>query len=344
VHLVGSIPLRDTREVFETTADVLGRHVRRMPDGETGERSNWIQWQGPRLEHNPGLERDPTQPARPLERVEDDGRITTQQVHLFRLKSGVSGDQLNFDTGYSDHALVSYDVFAELQSAGRIPAHARFQVSIPTPLAITLAYVSPGSHADFGRAFERELVHEVRRICDQVPHERLAIQWDVCLEVLAWEGVIPLADHETVILNQLRRLGAAVPTDVELGFHLCYGDPGHKHVVEPKDTRVLVEIANGLQRTATRTVQWIHMPVPRERSDDDYFAALAGLERLPGLELYLGLVHMTDGVEGARARIEAAQKAVADFGIATECGFGRRPRETMRPLMQLHADLAEPIA
>jgi hypothetical protein len=27
-----------------------------------------------------------------------------------------------------------------------------------------------------------------------------------------------------------------VPAEVELGLHLCYGDPGHKHVVEPKDT------------------------------------------------------------------------------------------------------------
>ena len=37
---------------------------------------------------------------------------------------------------------------------------------------------------------------------------------------------------------------------------------------------------------------------------------------------YLGLVHRTDGLDGARRRLAAAKKVVTDFGIATECGFG----------------------
>jgi hypothetical protein len=31
------------------------------------------------------------------------------------------------------------------------------------------------------------------------------------------------------------RLGRAVPDDVELGFHLCYGDLDAKHFVQPTD-------------------------------------------------------------------------------------------------------------
>ena len=60
-------------------------------------------------------------------------------------------------------------------------------------------------------------------------------------------------------------------------------------------------------------------------------------------ELYLGLVHHTDGVEGTKARIAAAQNVVSHFGVATECGTGRRPAGTMTELLRVHAAVAQPI-
>ena len=82
------------------------------------------------------------------------------------------------------------------------------------------------------------------------------------------------------------------------------------------------------------------MPVPRERSDDGYFAPLNEIRLRPETDLFLGLVHLTDGVDGARQRIGAATKYVTDFGVATECGFGRRPPETIQALLELHGDIA----
>jgi hypothetical protein len=35
-----------------------------------------------------------------------------------------------------------------------------------------------------------------------------------------------------------------VPHDVELGFHLCYGDFGAKHFIEPLDATKMTELAN----------------------------------------------------------------------------------------------------
>jgi hypothetical protein len=40
-------------------------------------------------------------------------------------------------------------------------------------------------------------------------------------------------------------------------------------------------------------------------------------------------------------RIATAQRFINDFGIATECGFGRRPAETVPALIDLHASLLE---
>ena len=128
--------------------------------------------------------------------------------------------------------------------------------------------------------------------------------------------------------------------EVALGFHFCYGDYDHKHYMEPKDARVMVDLANAIFRETSRRVDWVHMPVPKERDDDAYFAPLADLGLPAGTQLYLGLVHYTDGLEGGKRRIATAQRHVPAFGVATECGLGRRPPETIRDVMKLMAALA----
>ena len=66
-------------------------------------------------------------------------------------------------------------------------------------------------------------------------------------------------------------------------------------------------------------------------------------------ELYLGVVHIRDGVDGARRRIATAKRHAQSFGIATECGMGRRPPERggtedgTRRLLQIHAAVAAPV-
>ena len=169
---------------------------------------------------------------------------------------------------------------------------------------------------------------------------------DTAVEFGILEGTFPtfFSDKASEILARLIRLGKAVPDTIELGFHLCYGDSGHQHFVEPRDTSLLVNVANGIAIGINRTLNWLHLPVPRDRIDDDYFQPLTKLSLHEKTELYLGLIHMSDGAPGARRRIETAKRFVREFGIATECGFGRRPAETVEPLMQLHAYLADLIA
>src|SRR6202022_1043970 len=93
-----------------------------------------------------------------------------------------------------------------------------------------------------------------------------------------------------------------------------------------------------------RPVQWISLPVPRNRADDAYFAPLKDLKMSAATELYLGLVHITDGKEGTTRRIEAAQRAIdRPFGVATECGLGRRPPQTTPQLLRIHAEVSAPV-
>src|SRR5689334_4445371 len=56
VHLVGSVPLKDAEEVFVTVSTGLGAMLKRIPDGETGARSDWITWLEPLFADNPAFE------------------------------------------------------------------------------------------------------------------------------------------------------------------------------------------------------------------------------------------------------------------------------------------------
>ena len=137
------------------------------------------------------------------------------------------------------------------------------------------------------------------------------------------------------VLERIAALCAAVPSDLELGFHLCYGDFGAKHFIEPQDTAKLVEMANALTKRIGHPVSYIHMPVPAARSDHAYFRPLGDLQLGSATKLYLGLVHASDGADGTRKRIAAAQRYVRRFGIASECGMARaRTPEVVRSLSQ----------
>jgi hypothetical protein len=330
VLLVGSVPLSSSSDVFAAAGASVGSMAKRIPDGETGVRKDWIGWQGATMAKAVGLTPGG---VRPLQ--------GGYEFQLYRL-AGEPEDVDFGSLGYADVALASYRDFVRARDEGIIPAGTRFQVSLPTPLAVVLSFFEPDAVAAAWPLYESAMLGELARIVAGIPHGDLAVQWDVAaeicfvLEVPEMAALLPMP----VLVAAIALVGDEVPSDVELGLHLCYGDPGHKHVVEPKDTALMVEFANELFAAIDRPIAWVHMPVPRGRDDAEYFAPLRGLQRPAETELYLGLVHLTDGLDGARRRLAAATTVVDDFGVATECGFGRRPPETVPALLELHAAVA----
>ncbi len=329
VHLVGSVPLETAEDVFRAAASALGGHLRRLPDGETGIRWRWNSWTAPLYERTPGLELvDPPEgnytPWKQARLVADPAELTFGRI------------------GYADYAKESYAVFAGLKAEGAIPEHMRFQVCIPSPIAPMVVLVEKSSSAAVEGPFTERLLDEVAEIVAAVPQDELAIQWDVCQDVGVWEGFYAayFPDPRAGVIERLVRVAETIPSDVEVGFHLCYGDFKHAHFMQPKDAGVLSAIANALCATISRPVDWIHLPVPRDRTDRTYFEPLGDLALGAETELYLGLIHLTDGLAGTRQRIETARQIVKHFGVGTECGFGRRPPEAVAPLLELHRDVA----
>jgi hypothetical protein len=339
VHLVGSVAMADAESVFQTLAAELGPWLRRIPDGETGERHRWIYWQREMLLRHPDMEIDPD--ADPLAIVQWDGELI-RETELVRFKEGVDPSSVTFDTGYAAAARESYDVFARLKADGVIGADVRFQVSLPTPMASGYMYVSPASLDEYLPAYERSLLVALDEILAAVPHGELAIQWDVCQEVLMFEDYFPYRpdDYKEQVLDQLARLGARVPEEVEVGYHLCYGTPKDEHLVMPTDTGICVELANGIAAGLDRRLDFIHLPVPRDRTDHDYVAPLEGLQLPASTELYVGLIHHDDP-DGDRARIDSAADVCASFGISTECGWGRTDPVRVPGLIAAHRAVME---
>jgi len=77
-----------------------------------------------------------------------------------------------------------------LRAEGVIPAHLRFQVGLPFALS-GLSGLKENFAADYpiaSRGYEDMVAHELERLTVEVPPEELAIQWDVCYEVLDIEG------------------------------------------------------------------------------------------------------------------------------------------------------------
>jgi hypothetical protein len=340
IHLVGSVPLSNSREVFETVSAALGPRIKRLPDGETGKRGDWITWLEPAFAEHPALEKSG-------EYFSVHASATRRE--RYSLKPGFAVADVRFDDlFYADIARQSYAEFKRLKDSGRIAADVKFQVDLAPAHSVTWVFLAESLHAPLDAVYNAALKHEIAKIAAAIPHHELAIQFDVASAVFARLQRGEASSYgatkkrmQEIFAGIMVDLGNSVPEDVDLLYHFCYGDANHKHVVEPTDMGDMVDFANRVARDLKRKLQLVHMPVPRDRSDDGYFEPLDRLELRPGTELCLGLVHYTDGVAGTARRLTTAKKHAGSFSIATECGFGRRDPRTIPELLRIHADVAD---
>src|ERR1700730_8335239 len=305
VHLVGSIPLPDAETVFRTLSGAVGRHLVRLPDDETRIRKTWIRFLQDVLLKNPAIELAKDVP--PFKFTQWDGKVV-REIPRLRLKPGAKPDANAFKTGYADMAIESWRLFDRMQKASAIPANVKFQISIPTPIAPTYNNMVPSDRPGLLPALTQHFIAEVGEIAEALPNDRIALQWDVCQEVLAWEGYYEPGpvDFRTETIDVLTRIGDAVPAGIELGYHLCYGSPADEHMVQPKDAGVMVEMTNAIVAGVKRPIQFFHMPVPKGRTDNAYFTPPEHWRWRPPTELYLGLIHHDDA-KGDAARLAAAR-------------------------------------
>jgi hypothetical protein len=355
VHLVGSMPFDTVEEAMRAEAEGVGDHVAWLPDGEVGDRKNWVGFlpvaifsSHPQLEevHRPaaGALRQPER------RADEPPSAPPEGYWTFRVKPG---EDLRFDDlGYGRIAVESYGVFTRLRAEGVIPERVRFQVCLPaTNSAINAFFVDPAQWPQVHRAYADGLRGEMARMLGAIPADDLAIQFD-----LAWE-VVDLAMGENNFfafwpqttfeekferhLSALDDLVRDIPDETLLGYHWCYGTWGGWPMTAMEDLALCVRLSNEAVRRAPRRVDFVHMPVVKH-PDDAFFAPLRDLD-VGDTKVYLGLIHHTDGTAGFRERAELARHHLADFGIGSVCGYGRIEPEELPEVLRVHRACAEEL-
>ncbi|HVW16734.1 MAG TPA: hypothetical protein VHB30_00665 [Solirubrobacteraceae bacterium] len=320
VFLVGTTPF-DPTESLERFASVLAEYAHRLPDGQ---QYGWLPNQV--FENTDGLVPGNDEPLQP-----------TAVTSTFRPAPGVSADQLRFEAiHYADAAIAGHAVFARLRDEDKVPPGARYQMSIPTPFTSCI-FFDWDVVRDVWPVYEQQLFANVARMCAAIPHEDLAISWDVVAEFMIFAGARPREDYSLdELIAGIARALDAVPADVEAGLHFCYGGHNSNGNIETRsaehqawltpalrelrDTELMTRYFNEIKAKTHRSIQWVHMPVPHQHEDEEYFAPLAELD-LGDTELYLGLVHLSDGIERTSRKIAAAEHSVPAFGVAAACGL-----------------------
>ena len=174
VHFNGSVNLADAESVMREIVARVPSGLRRIPDGETGDRGNWIFFQMQRFLQSPLLV-----PAQPLNAADGD----YEQLPQLRLADGVDPAEMKWpDLGYAEAYLGSYETFAALRDEGVIPSGVRFQVEYPTPLASINGYIDPSQQQALLGSYERAMFADLDRLVSEIPPGDVAVQWDVAVE------------------------------------------------------------------------------------------------------------------------------------------------------------------
>src|SRR5215831_15757343 len=99
--------MASAEEVFATVSGVFGPKIKRIPDGETGERSDWITWLEPVFANNSAFAK-----SGEFFRVHASGTGRER----YTLKSGVTPRDVRFpNLFYADIAKESYAAFKQLK-------------------------------------------------------------------------------------------------------------------------------------------------------------------------------------------------------------------------------------
>src|SRR5262245_59195021 len=259
--LVGSLPVDTTEAAFRAGGELFADMVFALPDGETGPRRAWVGYERERL----------CRPHPDLEIVQETESPTGIPRHayetpVFKIRAGV--EKLHWKSWPRvDDAIASYRVFRKLQEEGVIPPHLRFQVGLPFPSSALNGFKANFA-ADYpvaGAAYEDLVLRELKRLMEAIPQSALAIQWDVCYEVLDIEGVIAwMGDGAWErFTGPVSRLTRGIPEEVLVGYHFCYGTFPDWPMYEAHDLSLVVRMANFAIDNSGRRVDWVHLAGPK---------------------------------------------------------------------------------
>ncbi|MBL7259921.1 hypothetical protein [Paractinoplanes lichenicola] len=332
-HLVGSLPAGDAAEAMRFALDHLGPHLDHLPDGETGERRQWI------MNVLDGFRRHPA-----LETARDGDFSGYDTVPRYRVRRGERLYGATLDLGIAAAAEVALPIYRAAREAAGKP-FPTFQVGIPGSLDLALFAFGPGGVLRYEKPFAEALSAAMH----QVAGADVLFQMEIPAE-LVLTARTPKPARKAIagwLASRVTALALGAPAGARFGVHLCLGDLHHRALGRMADAEPLVRLANALTQRwpGTRPLQYVHVPLAAGAEppvvDPAFYRPLSEL-RLRGARLVAGYAHERQDLQAQlriRGHVEEAVGAPAD--VSTSCGLGRRDRAGAAAAMERIKTLVE---
>jgi hypothetical protein len=338
LHVIGSYPAATAEEAMREMLDRASAHLAYLPDGETGERKDWIVHIINGLRDHPDLE---------VRRDGDWSDYDSQLNYKVRRGHRLRGESLDF--GHAAAHAASRPVFDALRAEHGRPDLA-FQVGIPGDLDMAMFTLGPTGPLTHRRPFGDAAVAEITRI-HAAAGDDVLFQLEVPAEqVFVAMAPAPLRPAVARFTGAgVAALARRAPHGARFGLHLCLGDLGHKALARTGDASPMVVLANAIARRwpAGRRLEFVHAPLAAGDEppslDPAFYAPLSGLRLPVGTRFVAGILHEGRSTEELRGVLDAIDAAVGHpVDVAASCGYGRRSREDARTTLDQGVALCGP--
>jgi hypothetical protein len=318
-HLVGSLPGDTAEEAMRAAVERLGPDLDYLPDGETGERRNWVIGMIESFRKHPDL------------RVTREGDWSDyDKLPRFAVRPGHRFYGASIDLGLTATVEQALPVLQSIKAADAAPM--RFQVGIPGDVDLAMFTFGPVGPVRYLRPFTEALaltMHQVYRLLGDGALFQLEVPVEQVVLTRAPAAVRPAT--ATLLARRIIALAQGAPAGSRFGVHLCLGDMNHRPLGRAATAAPLVALANAVagRWPADRPLHFVHLPLAAADDppslDPAYYAPLAGLRLGPEVRFIAGFAHEGQDVADQfriRRLIEDAVGYPVD--ISTSCGLGRR--------------------
>lgn len=335
-HLVGSIPADNAEAAMMVVIDTLAERLHWVPDGETGERRNWVMHIVEGLRSHPDLE---------VKRAGDWSDYS--RTLTFRVRRGHILPASSLDFGHVADFRLGFEAFQSLKT--RTGRHDLvYQVGIPGDFDMAGLVLGPIGAMRHRRAFHEATVAEIAEIYAVAGREvvfQIEVPFELVLVTRAPKPVRPLLAKW--LGSRVSALARHSPPGARFGVHLCLGDMNHKAIIEMRDLSPVVALANAVSASwpKARELAFIHAPFSGAShpppGNAAFYTPLAHLKIPSTTRFIAGMAHVGQPLADQRRLLELVERlAGRQVDLSAACGLGRLSREDAGESMQRIYDLA----
>jgi hypothetical protein len=240
-------------------------------------------------------------------------------------------------TSLASHTAHAFQLFRRMKDEASLPRQARMSAAIWAPL------YGPAADSVLAEKQTDTLVAEISDLPLSLSGltSELGVQINIpfadVAELEEADGKLIAAEHlETTVV----RLVNAVPRDAAVILHFSCRE-GANFKIASAHLDEMAALATSILKAVARPVELIHVPIPLKVPNEAFLSPLRKFVLPDPTRLCLGLIHLSDGFDGAMRRVEVARHHVSEFAVAARSGFASRSPDSLADFLQLHARVAE---